>query len=320
MIDEDIEAPTISRQMQSSGLSFGISIIVHLSLFLVLALIFSSSASRGLITLQLESIDDSVEMYHDEIPTIELAEPEAVVELAQQQLEQAIESDTIDIPDEVLVDWSALETSSMDEAIGELLMEEAGTESDQQAGSKGFFGIEPTGNRIVYIIDMSPSMSYGYQVRRFDRAVNEVLTSVNQLRSDQEFLVFLFCFNMYVMDIEGPGEYCHPTEGNKAKLAAWLASVGLRAGTDPREAIVAALQTNPSCCFLLSDGEFNGRRYRNNRVFDNRTTAVKLAKKYNQYDCPIHTIGLEDRGSQRAMTDIAENSGGTYKFVPALKD
>ncbi len=322
MIDEDIEVPTISRNLQSSGLSFGILIVVHLSLFLVLALIFTASSGRGLILLELELIDDSADMYLDEMPTIQLEVPEPVVELDQQQLEQALESDALATPDEALVDWSALERSNIEQEFRELPAKKSadGAENDKQAGGTGFFGIDATGNRIVYIIDMSPSMAYGYQVRRYDRAVNEVLASVSQLRPDQEFLVILFCFKMTVMDIEGRGKYCLPTEKNKAKLASWLASVQLQPGTDPREAIVVALQKNPSCCFLLSDGEFNGRRHRNNRVFDNRTTAVQLAKKFNQDYCPIHTIGLEDRGNQGVMTAIAKNSGGKYKFVPALDD
>jgi hypothetical protein len=320
MIEEDIEAPTISRNVQSSGLSVGISLVVHLSLFLVLAMIFASATSNGLITLELESVDNTADLYQDEMPLVELDQPDPVVDLAQEELENTIEEQLIEAPEAAMVDWSSMETLSMVDAIGELPAEGEGVEVEKQAGGKGFFGIEATGNRIVYIIDMSPSMEYGYQVRRFDRAVNEVLTSVNQLRSDQEFLVFLFCFNMYVMDIEGPGKYCLPTDPNKEALARWLGTVRLQPGTDPREAIVAALQTNPTCCFLLSDGEFNGRRYRNNRVFDNRTTAVQLAKRHNPDYCPIHTIGLEDRGSQRDMTAIAKDSGGTYKFVPALNE
>lgn len=320
MIEEDIEVPTIPRSIQSSGLSFGISVIVHLLLFLILAFIVSTGKSNGLITLDLESVEDTSDLYQDETPTLELDEPEAFVELDQQILEQTLEDTFQEMPEEAMVDWAALQEPQMFEISGEFPSELEGVKEEKQAGGKGFFGIEATGNRIVYIIDMSPSMEYGYQVRRFDRAVNEVLTSVDQLRSDQEFLVYLFCFRMDVMNIEGRGKFCLPTPANKAALRRWLATVRLQPGTDPREAIVAALQQEPSCCFLLSDGEFNGRRYRNNRVFDNRTTAVQLAKKYNRNYCPIHTIGLEDRGSQRAMTTIAEQSGGTYKFVPALDD
>ena len=318
MIDEDFEAPTISRNVQSSGLSFGISIIVHLILFLILALIFSTGTSNGLITLELEAVDDASDLYLDETPLVEMEQAEPVVELNQQDLNEAFEEETMAAADAPLVDWAAMENASFEESLGELPLETDGVEKEKDAGQTGFFGIEATGNRIVYVIDMSPSMEYGYQIRRYDRAVNEVLASVSQLRPDQEFLVFLFCFNMYVMDIEGPGKYCLPTPANKSALERWLATVRLQAGTDPREAIVAALQKDPSCCFLLSDGEFNGRRYRNNRVFDNRTSAVQLARIHNKEYCPIHTIGLEDRGSQRDMTTIAKDSGGTYKFVPAL--
>lgn len=319
MIEEDIEAPTISRSLQSSGLSLGISVVVHLTMFLILALIFSAAKTDGLITLDLESVDNTSDLY-DDIAMVELEDPEPVVELAQEELEDTFEDSEIEIPEEAFVDWSAVDALEMEEQIGEFSAEQADDTKEEKSGGSGFFGIEPTGNRVVYVIDMSPSMEYGYQVRRFDRAVNEVLTSVNQLRSDQEFLVYLFCFNTFVMDIEGRGKYCLPTEANKDSLRRWLASVRLQAGTDPREAVVAALNQNPTCCFLLSDGEFNGRRYRNNRIFDNRTTAVNLAKQHNVSYCPIHTIGLEDRGSQRAMTAIAENSGGTYKFVPALDE
>lgn len=319
MIDEDIEVPTISRQVQSSGLSFAISVVVHLSIFLVLALILTTGRSNGIITLNLDSVENNDDLYNEEVKMIELSEPETSIEISDEQLEQTMDlEEAVESAAPPEIDWSALEPVTLDQAIGEFSMEQVGEVADKKTGGSGFFGIEPTGNKIVYILDMSPSMEYGYQVRRYDRAVNEVLKSVNQLRPDQEFLVFLFCFRMFVMDIEGPGEFCLPTDANKAALEQWLATVRLQAGTDPREAIVTALQKKPSCCYLLSDGEFNGRRYRNNRIFNNRTTAVQLARENNHDYCPIHTIGLEDRGSQKAMTTIAKDSGGTYKFVPAL--
>ena len=181
----------------------------------------------------------------------------------------------------------------------------------------GFFGIEATGNRIVYLIDMSPSMAAGDYRRRFDRAVDEVLRSVDLLRPDQEFYVYLFCFRNIPMNF-GPKarSFCPPTAEYKDQLKRWLQSVRLQSGTDPRVSLVEALKQKPTCVFLLSDGEFNGVRFRSGK-YGNKVTAVELAKRYNKTSCPIHTIGLEDSANQIDMTRIAEQSGGIYKFVPA---
>ena len=111
-------------------------------------------------------------------------------------------------------------------------------------------------------------------------------------------------------------DFCAPTPQNKLRLKQWLSSVRLQSGTDPRVSIVEALKQYPTCVFLLSDGEFNGVRYRSGK-YGNKVTAVELAKRYNKSGCPIHTIGLEDSANQLDMTKIARQSGGVYKFVPA---
>jgi hypothetical protein len=179
-----------------------------------------------------------------------------------------------------------------------------------------FFGIPPTGDRIVYIIDMSPSMQVGKYQTRYSRAVNEVLQAVEQLREDQEFYVIMFSFKTIKINLGTPGEFCYATQDNVEKLKKKLRNIGLSSGTDPREAIVAALKVKPSCIYLLSDGEFNGNQYRNG-IYGNRITALELSKKHNLNRCPIHTIGLEDPRTQEELTQIAEASGGTHVFIPA---
>jgi len=323
---EDFEIETtFTRSLQSSSLSFALSLIVHLTLFLVLTLLLIPVNSNGLISLEIDSVEDLGSMLAPSVTKIEFDEvtDAEALELNEEELE--VELEDIVLPEEFMADLSAMEEFQIEDfeefevaegQVGDPNGSKNGEGSGNSSGT-GFFGIEATGNRVVYLIDMSPSMQKGYGTRRFDRAVDEVIKSVDELEPDQEFLVVLFCFRMYPMNIVGPGKYCKPTKENKAKLTRWLYSAGLDSGTDPREAIVATLNMNPSCCFLLSDGEFNGRRYRNGR-YGKKISAVVLASKHNLHNCPIHTIGLEDRGNQKVMTQIAENSGGNYKFVPAL--
>lgn len=309
-VDEP-EALSVSRRMLSSGYSVGLSTIFHLIILLLLAFALNGGRKSGAITLEMNSdqseLYDSTEMEIEFESEGDLSDVPETVELDSELLEE--------IPVEDLFDFSAADTELPPASSS------SGNSGDQGqstgAASSGFFGIVPTGERIVYIIDMSPSMASGYPQRRYDRAIDEVMRSVDQLNPDQKFNVILFCFRMYEMPTRSK-KMIVPNDQNKRRLATWLASKRLEPGTDPRPAIVSALKLNPTCCFLLSDGEFNGREGQLNRQFGG-SDAASLAARYNQSDCPIHTIGLEDEGSQKLMKRIARESGGSYKFIPRIE-
>ncbi len=192
------------------------------------------------------------------------------------------------------------------------------TQSSTKESMRGasFFGILPEGDRIVYLIDMSPSMQVGKYQTRFKRAVDEVLRSVDSLEESQQFMVIMFSFTTHRIQIDSNKDFAAATQKNKDVLEKKIRSIRLSNGTDPREAIVAALKLKPTCIFLLSDGEFNGRFYRNGTYRD-RTSAFELAARHNKNNCPIHTIGLEEPLTQAQLSQIAEGSGGTHVFVPA---
>ena len=324
IVEEDIqlETPHIPSEVRSSGLAFAVSLVAHLVLFLILAMVLFQTNNSGPIFLDAgevaELADDDL---NDFDAAFELDLPDAELELEQELVEEEVVEE-FEVPEELKIDWalgSEQSENDLDPSQLEIGVEaEGGGASGAKVGGggKGFFGIEASGNKVVYIIDRSPSMDEGKYFRRYNHAVQEVLNSVNQLQPDQEFLVVMFCFNTTPMNINGLGEFCLPTKTNKEKLKKWLQRMRLDSGTDPREALVLALKKDPSCVFLLSDGEFNGGFY-NNGKYRRKTTAVKLAKKYNRSKAPIHTIGLEDPDNQRDMSKIADESGGTFKFVPA---
>ena len=311
MIVDDFEEPVITRSMRRSWMSFGISCVWHLILFLMLTVVVYTVNDPGLIVLDAESMSQTEDL-STESPSIDLESPLEDLNVQEEALLEQLPSE-LDQPLEPTVDWSSMLAAAPEMGNGDM------AEMLREADTGGFFGIEATGGKIVYIIDMSPSMNQGYPQRRFDRAVDEVLSSVNQLRDDQKFYVYLFCFESRPMAIGDEDEFLYPTAENKVALETWLRGVELGPGTDPREALVAALKMRPSCVFLLSDGEFNGKKYGTGR-YGRGASAVSLARRYNKSNCPIHTIGLEDEGSQEDMTQIAEDSEGRYKFIPALGD
>jgi hypothetical protein len=300
--------------LRQSNTSFLCSLVLHVGLLLILSALFINS--RGFNQIFLEADVASSEDLETEITlAIEIPTEIEYVNLDTADIESPLD-DVLESDDNQLLEVSGLPYDNLQQLVA--LSE--GTGDSMRAvpgGGDGFFGIEATGNRIVYVIDMSPSMAEGEYGRRYDRAVNEVLSSVDLLRPDQKFYVYLFSFKNVPMQFGPSGrEFCPPTPQHKKQLETWLKSIQLRSGTDPRVSLVKALKQYPTCVFLLSDGEFNGVRYRSGK-YGNKVTAVELAKRYNQSECPIHTIGLEDAANQADMTKIAEQSGGIYKFVPA---
>lgn len=305
------------RKLRQSNASFLCSLVFHVGLLLVLSALFINA--RGFNRIFLEADVASSEVLETEVTLpIEIPTEVEYVNLDTADIESPSD-DLLESNDDQLLEQSGLELDALPQLVA--LTEGAeGTQESMPAaptGGDGFFGIEATGNRIVYLIDMSPSMAEGEYGRRYDRAVTEVLRSVDLLRPEQEFYVYLFCFRNIPMRFGSSGrDFCPPTPKHKKQLENWLKSIRLQSGTDPRASLVSALKQYPTCVFLLSDGEFNGVRYRNGK-YGNKVTAVELAERYNKSGCPIHTIGLEDSANQADMTKIAEQSGGIYKFVPA---
>ena len=313
----------LPKDFWRSNASFLSSFLIHVVLILVLALCLV--VIPGPQTISLTSQDD------DLLETVpfdysnehaEAAAAAAASELDENTLTEPVVQDAPEIA------WTQDLNSSLENTdwMSDLMGSGTGSGADEtelvdgeaspELRDVGFFGIEPTGQRIVYVLDMSVSMGYsGYYGPRYTRAVSELMRSVEQLRPDQRFYVILFCFATFEMDIgTPPGQFVSPTAENKDRLGRWLTNIQLGPGTDPRVAIVRALELKPSCVFLLSDGEFNGSFF-DNPPYGKRSSAVTLARTRNPGHCPIHTIGLEDKANQKDLSRISKESGGRYKFV-----
>lgn len=295
------------REIKRSASCILTSTLLHTSLIVVLAVVFWPVTNRATI-----SLESQMPLY------------DVVTSFESNDMLKSVEQKI----DDSLFDPIESEPWTTDLASNDVVMvadfEHFGLESNDpfdlytaapSAESLGFFGIQPYGERIVYIIDISRSMSArGRYHTRYERAVKALMQSVEQLDVHQQFYVFLFSFTTDRMKIDGD-RFCFSTKETQAKLREWLESRRLGSGTDPREALAEAFSLQPSCIFLLSDGEFNGVQYRNGK-FGGEISTVELCKKLNKSRCPIHTIGLEDLDNQVNLKAISKQSGGIYQFIP----
>lgn len=179
-----------------------------------------------------------------------------------------------------------------------------------------FFGIEAYGHDFVYVVDMSGSM----KGHLYDRAIAELIRSVDQLNPTQKFYVTLFSDRAKAMfdDTSVIPETISATPENRERLAKWLTEAYDGGGTDPRKAVKLALDMKPSAVFMLSDGEFKERRQKDAGVLlagDASTTAAVV--RTTNTTIPIHSIAFENEVSRNNMQELANLTNGTFRFVAA---
>ncbi len=167
-----------------------------------------------------------------------------------------------------------------------------------------FFGVGgdkggSAGQRIVYIVDQSGSMSRPLvRQTRFQRVQRELENAILSLNVEQKFLVLLFNQNSHEV---GFNSTVLATERNKNRVLTKIWKAKPDGFTNPSGAIKRALRMKPDTIFFLTDGEFK------------RELADKLMQR--RYGMTVHTFTLGDNSGEAVMKLIAQINGGTYTFV-----
>ena len=182
-------------------------------------------------------------------------------------------------------------------------------------GQASFFGTQASGDRFVYVLDVSGSMNQG-KGRRLRRAVAELLRSIDQLRDDQLFYVLLFASSTRQMfDDESLIPTMLPaTKENKARIHDWITQVKATGGTHPQRALHVGLNLTPSAVFFLSDGKFNTPKpvgFFGGEALDAKT----VVERTNPGNIPVHAIAFEDPSSRKNMNEISKMTGGDFRYV-----
>jgi Mg-chelatase subunit ChlD len=180
----------------------------------------------------------------------------------------------------------------------------------------GFFGLQATGQRVAFILDMSGSME-GARWQACSRALAQTLQT---LQSDAAFFVVLYSTEL----AEPPGQsgWRRATFANVAATLEWITSMHPSGGTEPRPAFerVFGLAERPSCIFFLTDGQFSGLGADVCSQLQGESTTSRgspwkaLASLWpgTRANPTINTVTLDVDASAPVLKEMAAQSGGKY--------
>jgi len=160
----------------------------------------------------------------------------------------------------------------------------------------GFFGAGGEARKIVYVVDRSGSMTDSIDYVKF-----ELKRSIGELGEEKEFHVIFYSSGP---PVEMPTRrLVNATDRNKQLAFEFIDGVIPQGETDPSKALERAFEVKPELIYLLTDGEFD-------------KAIVGLVKRLNAGgQVTVHTIGFLYRMGEQVLKQIADENGGSYKFV-----
>ncbi len=308
--------------------SWLISAVFHGLLLVTLALLsYSQTAVAPAIIIAGDQAD--FEIVPERVNDVEIGAPEDDLEEPLWQVNQW-SRDVLDAgPPQINVsnELTAPDFSAQ-LALGSVLSEQLSaaqttTGRGNHGGGAQFYGIQATGDRFVFIVDSSTSMTL-----KFAEAKRELEYAVRGLQQDQQFYVIFFDRNTerlrlgkwnkrgtrYSMNNRPERNLVPASDENINALIYWMNMIQLDSDTNPYPAVVYALRIlKPDAIFLLSDGEFN----------DNGSTEAFLQRE-NIIDDPIngprpktivHCVGFYSRRGEITLKRIAKAHDGSYRFI-----
>ncbi|MDA7914799.1 hypothetical protein N9B98_00875 [bacterium] len=335
----DIETKQDRQLKQLYGFLF--SLIMHLMILIVLALVLIPSAPSDPLVISLATADNHDPWANTEeitsMTSVDVSVPKQEPPESNSAIRETVTIDTLDLVEvppitfPITFPGTEAETSnSPSETTGE-----SGNRSKQNKSIK-FFGAEAYGNSFVFVLDVSSSMS-ARNGQRLTRATSELIGSINQLTAEQDFCVILYsnhALPMFLKNNEAVMRQATPS--NKQAALTWLRyQVRPQGGTMPARALQIAGNLKPDAVFFLSDGEFlYGHTADFNSPLNSFFQSFGQARKampppgdvmldpksiLSDYapEIVVHTIAFESVGSRPLMELIAEQNGGQHRFIAA---
>jgi hypothetical protein len=166
-------------------------------------------------------------------------------------------------------------------------------------GGASFFGIEASGNRFAYVVDVSASMDE----LRMSALKRELTRSIDRLLETSEFMVVKYSTESRLV---GPGNGWQTASANtKREMKALIELLQPEENTLPVPAfnIVFAHRPRPDAIYFMTDGDFSD---------DDADAIIDLSRGHKVI---VHCICLGFQGGEPRMRKIAKATRGTYTFV-----
>jgi hypothetical protein len=174
-----------------------------------------------------------------------------------------------------------------------------------------FYGVKATGDRFVFLIDCSVTMSVG---TRWMDALRELTAAIQRLGDDKFFYVIFFSEESQAMfDSQRPEpDFLPATPQNVERLRRWLLTIETGMSTQPAKSVRLALSLAPDAIYLLSDGEFE----QHDPTLD-LLSEENFLRASNPQKTPlvVHTLSFRRQGNADRLRSIARENGGRYVCI-----
>ncbi|MCU0713481.1 MAG: VWA domain-containing protein [Pirellula sp.] len=318
MVTNDEERPD-ATPLLSKWIPFLTSCVVHLSFCLILACVYSMGGAGqegGSIQLALDSSAESVSLSNESFASASLEaetnlpeEPvsEKSVQAMLTSFDVALEANAESDSEESLAEGLRSALSSLNDVESDVMGEGVGTAAAE------FYGTELVGNRFVFVIDSSSSMSG----ERWESLKEELVRCVEGLSPDQRFFVIGFDSECHPMFGEAPpkGSFLRPSKKSIKKLQNWLNGIRLGGQTLPASSLMMALSLKPDAIMLLSDGEISDDSISRLRVLNRKM----VSDEEYEIKIPIHTYLLHSAIGYQALETIAEENDGVFTPINLMQ-
>jgi hypothetical protein len=165
-------------------------------------------------------------------------------------------------------------------------------------GINPFIGSGPPPKSVIYVVDVSNSMSAN---NRLSRVKASLSLAIEQLKANQRFKVYFFS-DYFATDNINSG-LLPANQRNKDKVLEWIGQQGLVNGTNPLPAMLEALKLKPEKIVLISDGEFD----------PTSIGVITQANQKNRSRSRIDCAGLDE--DIETLREIAQRNNGIYYQV-----
>lgn len=279
------------------------SLLIHLAAWFVAAHMRVGHGFSG-DTVPLPAVVDFAVMTETELTQLQEAaltfDSPSVPEIQQEQLP---EIEALDMPSDSQITGalSEIAPTALGTGAGDV-GDTSGLGEGSGSGGASFFGVEATGSRFIYIVDVSGSMSIGGKLEALQR---ELVRSMEGLLESADFMVITYSSSAGALD--GRQAWIDADERGKRFARRGIARFTAGGGTNPSPGFQLAfsMRPPPDAIYFMTDGEFDDE------------VVSEVAMLNAEYKVPIHCIALVSRESELRLRRIATQSGGTYTFVPA---